>query len=74
MDSSLNKYTGFYIDANSKKVVSQSLFGIGLGLGFIQKITDKFSFSVEYKRNVIAKNLDHIRNLFALNVGLIWDM
>lgn len=74
IDEKTKKVTSFYADVSTKKGVSESFLGAGFGLGFIQKISDGFSFSVDYKRNSIVKDLDNLRHHYILNLGLIFKI
>ncbi len=73
-DPSTNKITSFYVDNNSKKEISENLFGFGFGLGLTQKISDSFSFLVEYKRNTMTENFKSLRSSFTLNTGIVFNM
>ncbi len=73
-DESTKKILAFYVNQASRRETSENLIGVGFGLGFVQNISNSFSFLVEYKRNTIGNNLDNLRNHFILKSGLIFNM
>lgn len=64
--------TGFYPNIESKKQTSEELYGVGVGIGFIQQLSPNYAFSLEYKRVIQTKNTNYFRHHFVLSLGLIY--
>lgn len=73
-DETTGRITEIHVDENSKKELDEDLLGLGFGLGFSHRLSEKFSFLVEYKRNLMTSNFENFRNFFILNAGLIFDI
>lgn len=73
-DDLQRKVLSFYPDYSSRKSTSESLYGLGFGLGFTQQLSSDYGFSVEYKRLIQTKNLDYFRHYYALSLGLVYNL
>lgn len=74
MDDEKRKALSFYPDIASRKETSESLLGLGFGLGFIQQLGTNYGFSVEYKRLIQTKNMDYFRHYYTLSLGLVYNL
>ncbi|OGU66402.1 MAG: hypothetical protein A2499_17795 [Stygiobacter sp. RIFOXYC12_FULL_38_8] len=73
-DDLQRKVLSFYPDYSSRKSTSESLYGLGFGLGFTQQINSNYGFSLEYKRLIQTKNMDYFRHYYALSLGLVYNI
>jgi len=73
-DDLQRKVLSFYPNLSSRQESSESLYGLGFGLGFAQQLSQNYGFSVEYKRLIQTKNMDYFRHYYALSLGLIYNL
>lgn len=73
-DDIQRKVLSFYPNLSSRKESSESLYGLGFGLGFTQQINSNYGFSLEYKRLIQTKSMEYFRHYYALSLGLIYNL
>lgn len=73
-DEITRKVISFHPDISSKTKTSESLFGLGFGLGFKQQLSTHYGFSIELKRIVLTKKLDYFRHYFTLDLGFVYTL
>jgi hypothetical protein len=69
-----NKIIDFYPDYGSKKRESESLFGFGAGLGFLQPLTHKIGLYFECKRSTLMKRINDPMVNYSLNSGIFYNI
>jgi len=74
LDEVNEKIISFYADPASKKQMSKSLFGAGIGLGIKNMISSNFGLSIEAKLNTLFYAVDNPKNYYTLNGNFIFGL
>lgn len=72
-DEHITKYI-FGFDPSSRKRVSKNLFGVGLGTGIKNMLTENFGMSVELKMNKLFYSTNYTITHYTLSAGFIFGL
>ncbi|MDH7604897.1 MAG: hypothetical protein QHH13_08370 [Melioribacter sp.] len=74
LDEENKKVISFYADQASKKYMSKSLFGAGIGVGIKNMMSSNLGLSIEMKLNTLFYTVDNPKTYYTLSGNFIFGL